>query len=206
MKIKSKYYIYILIIILFNSCNSQSRMDLAELTLSEDFLTLIPKNERSLFYPDKINPDTGTPAFNTNEVQKYKYKNILFDQPEVGTSQVTFYTYKALEKGGNNQIAGIHFNIEGKNDELFTILKKQYGNPKELSPTPTTPKEGVLYGYNSFIWKENKISIFLGFNYSGLNDKQRIQTTVHILKNDVIDLTSPKRTSVERLTQTLTKK
>ncbi|WP_103863888.1 MULTISPECIES: hypothetical protein [Aquimarina] len=206
MKIKIEYFTYFIMIILFSSCQSQSRIDLSELTLSEDFLTLVPKAERALFYSDKIDPATGTPSFTTNEVQKYSYKNIKFERPEIGTSRVVFYTYKALEKGGDNQISGLHFNIEGKNEELFTLLKKQYGDPEELHPVPTIPKESVLYGHNSFVWKEDKTSIILDFYYSSLNDQQRIETAVYIIKNDAKDLTFPERTSAERLVNTHTKK
>ncbi|WP_159090882.1 hypothetical protein [Aquimarina aquimarini] len=205
MKMIFEYFVC-LIILFSTSCQSQSRIDLSELTLSEDFLVMVPKSERTFFYSDKIDPATGTPSYTTNEVQKYSYKNVLFEQTKIGMSQVTFYTYKALEKGGNNQIFGLHFNIEEKNEELFTILKKQYGDPKELNAAPTQPKDEILYGHHSFVWNEDKISIILSYSYSSFNDKQHIQTAVYILKNDAKDLTFPKRTSVKRLMQTHTKK
>ncbi len=201
MKIKLKYFTYIMIVF-FSSCQSQSRMDLSELTLSEDLLVMIPKSERTLFSLDKVDPATGTPAFTTYEVQKYRYKNIEFKQPELGHNQVTFYTYKALKEGSDNQISGFSFDLEDRNEELFTILKKQYGKPEELTPVPTYTLEEVLHGHNSFVWRKNEISIILSYSYSSLNDKQRIRTTVYIINNDAKDLTFPEQISVNRLIET----
>ncbi|WP_344926871.1 hypothetical protein [Aquimarina addita] len=193
--------------IIFQSCQSQSRTDLAQLTWSEDLLVdLIPESDRASFTSDKISPDTGIPIFYTKEVSNYKYENIKFEQTKFGNNSVGFYVYDALKKGEKNEIAGIKINIEKQNEDFFNLLKEKYGTPIILSPIPTKVMDGVIYGNSGYLWKQDKISIVLSDFYKSRNNEQYISTSIYIIKNDVVDLTSPERTSLERLIQTHTKK
>ncbi|MFL0089418.1 hypothetical protein V2550_12160 [Tenacibaculum maritimum] len=178
----------ILITIMMASCNSQNKIDLlAALQNKTSLEQLIPKEQRALFFYDKIDPASGTPVMvTTKETDRYTFGtyNIPPNPTKVRriNNQIGICLYKALNDNHENKIAGIWIDMKKIDDRLFEYLKELYGTPKEIRPKPTvqettaerrarlglknegvvqkrTEKQRILHGSNNFLWQVNDMTI-----------------------------------------------
>ncbi|MFL0184520.1 hypothetical protein [Tenacibaculum maritimum] len=184
----SKIIMVILMATTTNSCNSQNKIDLlAALQNKTSLEQLIPKEQRALFFYDKIDPASGTPVMvTTKETDRYTFGtyNIPPNPTKVRriNNVVGFYLYKTPSDNHDNKIAGIWIDMKKIDDRLFEYLKELYGTPKETSPKPTvqettaerrarlglknegvvqkkTEKQRILHGSNDFLWQINDMTI-----------------------------------------------
>ncbi|CAA0210262.1 hypothetical protein R8G64_13705 [Tenacibaculum maritimum] len=241
----SKIIMVILMATTTNSCSSQNKIDLLAALQNKTFLEqLIPKEQRALFFYDKIDPASGTPVMvTTKETDRYTFGtyNIPPNPTKVRriNNQIGICLYKALNDNHENKIAGIWIHMKKIDDRLFEYLKELYGTPKETSPKPTvqettaerrarlglknegvvqkkTEKQRILHGSNDFLWQVNDMTIvysdFYRANTAYIDDdgnkiadpkeEQYISASVYIIRNDAMDMTTPGRTSAQRLIAT----
>ncbi|MCD9612215.1 hypothetical protein [Tenacibaculum maritimum] len=235
----------ILITIMMASCNSQNKIDLlAALQNKTSLEQLIPKEQRALFFYDKIDPASGTPVMvTTKETDRYTFGtyNIPPNPTKVKiiNNQIGICLYKALNDNHENKIAGIWIHMKKVDNRLFEYLKDLYGTPKRTSPKPTvqettaerrarlglknegvvqkkTEKQRFLHGSDDFLWQINDMTIVYsdlyltqtayidddGNKIADPKEEQYISTSVYIIRNDAMDMTTPGRTSAQRLIAT----
>ncbi|MFL0075165.1 hypothetical protein [Tenacibaculum maritimum] len=241
----SKIIMVILMATTTNSCSSQNKIDLlAALQNKTSLEQLIPKEQRALFFYDKIDPASGTPVMvTTKETDRYTFGtyNIPPNPTKVRriNNQIGICLYKALNDNHENKIAGIWIHMKKVDNRLFEYLKELYGTPKETSPKPTvqettterrarlglknegvvqkkTEKQRILHGSNDFLWQVNDMTIVYsdlyltqtayidddGNKIADPKEEQYISASVYIIRNDAMDMTTPGRTSAQRLIAT----
>ena len=192
---------YLIIILLFSSC--QSRTDLSQLVLNEDIDTLI-KN-RNDFYADDVDPATGLPIIYTYKVKDYCFDNYnLVDNSEksiAAINSVGFYLQEPLKKN-NIQIAGIVINVYDKVNALYNVAERLYGKPQVLAEKPSTEYDGILQGSEAWLWQKDQKTIVVARSYGSRNKTQAIDEILYILDNKISEPGNNNRTAAERLIQT----
>lgn len=181
----------------------QSNTDLSKLTLKEDVDSLI--TDRNDFYREDVEPASGLASIYTYKIDGFSFGEYdLLDNSETAIANknsLTFYLEKPFQKS-NNQIVGFFIKVNNSESTLFNVVESLYGRPEELSQKPTSTYEEILYGSESWLWKDQEMTIIVSKSYGSRNDKQVIDESIYLVRNDVMERGKPNRTAANRLIET----
>lgn len=198
----NKIFLILLFCITMNSCNTQNKIDLNELTFNENIKDLF-QNESTILEAREIN--TTLPFLYTNNVEVYKYGNVNFtksNENDIVLSRVGVL----LEKPTNEKIVGIIVTAENTetSNSLFEEIKKRNGMPEVLLPVPQVDENNQLLGYSAYLWcLKNNYSIILSQSYEYTDGKRTIASLMYIVSNKT-KVTDPNQDElvVDRLIRT----
>jgi hypothetical protein len=182
-----KYIVFLLMILTANVCKSQERFDLEKLTFKEDVTALL---KDKIKHGDNEEIATTLPAYLTFDVEGFKYGPVNFthggEQGEdaVTRSGITFLLNSVTEKKIVGIIIKIQKSAEAK--QLNEYIRQKYGEPVVLAGGPKPDKQGMLFGFPAYFWKniQPDVSLVMVKQYTSINDKQAFGTVIYIVKND----------------------
>jgi hypothetical protein len=182
-------------------CKAQTHIDLEKLTFKEDVKVLL-KDRRKHADPNEI--ATTLPEYSIYELDGFNYGPVNFtgknDPGFEDISGVSFLLNSVAEKKIVGVIMAIKNTSEAK--KLVQYIMQKHGKPAELEPRPKPDKDGMLNGYNNFLWKDIQpgYSLVMVNNYNSTNKKQQFFTQVFILKNDQLTaVTTTYKTALNRI-------
>jgi hypothetical protein len=166
-------------------CKAQTIIDLEKITYKEDVKILL-KDKRKHGDPNEI--ATTLPEYRIYEVADFSYGPIHFtgkSDPGFGDiSSVSFLLNSVTEK----KLAGIILNIQNSDEanKLVRYIMQKHGKPIELEPKPKPGKDGMLNGFNNFLWRDIQpgYSLVMANDYQSNQKKQQFFTQIFILRDD----------------------
>lgn len=198
----NKIFSTLLFCVIMNSCNTQNRVSLDELTLNENKQDLF-QNKKTILETREIN--TTLPLLYTNDVDLYKYGNVKFiksDENDIVLSKVGVL----LENSSDKKIVGVVVTVEDTetSDSFLKEIIKINGTPEILMPIPKENDENQLLGYSAYLWRlKDSHSIVLTQSYEYTDGKRNIASLAYIV-SDNIKVTNPNQNEhvIDRLIKT----
>jgi hypothetical protein len=180
-----KLILGLVILIVTSSCHTKPAIDLEKITFKENINTLLLGHIKN---PEPLDVWTLLPHYVAFKLDGFGYGPFRYegrgDPDHLHFSSLSFLVNSFRQ----NKVVGYVLSI-GTTDEareLTDYIMKKNGKPIELASKPKPDKDGLVYGFNSFLWKDIRpgFSLILATHYHTDHDKQLFSTEVIMLQND----------------------
>lgn len=174
------------------SCQAQKTTDLDKLSFKEDVKELLGTRKK---FVENRDVATTLPSFYTNDISGFTFDGIGFSNggengnDDIPASSLYFLLRDTVKP---YKIEGFYLDVEKQAEakKLYSYLKKEYGEPKQISLPEISPDKkspGVYTGAS--IWENYKDdrAMICATVYSTKNKKDVFAITLYVIDKSVLD-------------------
>jgi hypothetical protein len=200
------------------ACTSQNRIDLEKLTYKENVMNLLRgkdkiadtaliknmSNQQVTVRKVTLETDnvfTNLPQYRTYAIKFFRYGDFEFSNEDLENDYLMGSVSAIVASPTDQKLVGLVIDLRNTEDakKFDDHINDLYGKPTVVEPEPKPNKDGITMGDAAYVWRNIRpgFSLVMDNNYSTVNGKQSMETTVYILNNDA--KTTDGKTALERI-------